>query len=119
MPAAGVEPACLGPQGTDEKQRQAKHRNTTVSVAGPNLREGTERAGCDTSRGSQSRAAIQRPMMRAFAPELAEANSRGRASASSQAERQTPHPREGGDGDVVRLVANKSPGQRLSLNRSQ
>ena len=107
MPAAGVEPACLGPQGTDEKQRQAKHRNTTVSVAGPNLREGTERAGCDTSRGSQSRAAIQRPMMRAFAPELAEANSRGeRAPAARQRDRPSTREREGTEMSFVWLRTN-------------
>ena len=99
------------PKGrTDEKTRQAKHRNT-VSVAGSPEKD--RAAGCDTSRGSQSRAAIQRPMMR-VRPEQAKASRGERAPA-----RETPHPREGGDGDVVRLVANKSPGQRLSLNRSQ
>ena len=82
------------PKGrTDEKTRQAKHRNT-VSVAGSPEKD--RAAGCDTSRGSQSRAAIQRPMMRAFAPELAEANSRGeRAPAAKQRDRPPTREREG------------------------
>ena len=78
---------------TNEKPRQAEHRNTTdVSVAGPNERA-KKRGATPAEAASLEPQSRDRPPTRARDP--------------------------GGDGDVVRLVANKSPGQRLSLNRSQ